>query len=116
MKFAVIGSGGVGAYFGGRFAEAGHAVTFLARGAHLAAVRARGLRVESTEGDFTIGAAKATDDIGTIGPVEVVLLAVKTWQVAEVASRLSPLLGKAGTALTLQNLSLIHISEPTRPY
>lgn len=103
MKFAVIGSGGVGAYFGGRLAQAGHEVTFLARGAHLTALRERGLRVFSTEGDFEIPAARATDDPSAIGPVDVVLLAVKTWQVGEVAPRLPPLLGKEGAVLTLQN-------------
>ncbi len=103
MKFAVIGSGGVGAYFGGRLAQAGHEVTFLARGAHLAAIRERGLRVFSTEGDFEIPAARATDDVSAIGAVDVVLLAVKTWQVGEVAPWLPPLLGAEGAVLTLQN-------------
>src|SRR5689334_2039533 len=103
MKFAVIGSGGVGAYFGGRLAEAGHDVTFLARGAHLAVMRERGLRVESTEGDFTVRAAKATDDVAAIPPVDIALLAVKTWQVADVAIRLAPLLNAGGSVLTLQN-------------
>jgi len=103
MKFAVIGSGGVGAYFGGRLAEAGHDVTFLARGAHLAVMRERGLRVESTEGDFTVGAVRATDDVAAIPPVDIALLAVKTWQVADVARRLAPLLNAGGSVLTLQN-------------
>ena len=103
MRFAVIGSGGVGAYFGGRLAQAGHDVTFVARGAHLAAIRERGLRVFSTEGDFEIPQARATDDPSTIGAVEVVLLAVKTWQVAEAAPLVVPLLGPAGAVLTLQN-------------
>ena len=103
MKFAVIGSGGVGAYFGGRLAQAGHDVTFVARGAHLSAIRERGLRVSSIDGDFEIPAARATDDPASIGPVDVVLLAVKTWQVAEAAVQLPPLLGTAGAVLTLQN-------------
>src|SRR5690348_9387159 len=103
MKFAVMGSGGVGGYFGGRLAQAGHDVTFIARGAHLAALRERGLRVLSTEGDFEIRKAVATDDLRTIGPVDIVLLAVKTWQVDEAATSLSPLLGPASAVLTLQN-------------
>jgi len=98
-----MGSGGVGGYFGGRLAEAGHDVTFLARGAHLAAIRERGLRVYSTEGDFEIPKARATDKPEEIGPVDVILLAVKTWQVAEGAARLTPLLGTTGAVLTLQN-------------
>jgi 2-dehydropantoate 2-reductase len=103
MKFAVMGSGGVGGYFGGRLAQAGHDVTFVARGAHLAAIRERGLRVFSTEGDFEVQGASATDDPASIGPVEIVLLAVKTWQVAEAAAHLSPLLGPGSAVLTLQN-------------
>lgn len=98
-----MGSGGVGAYFGGRLAQAGHDVTLVARGAHLAAIRERGLRVHSTEGDFEIPKAKATDDPSTIGVVDVALLAVKTWQVAEAAPLLAPLLGPASAVLTLQN-------------
>ena len=103
MKFAVVGSGGVGAYFGGRLAQAGHDVTFVARGAHLAAIRERGLRVESTEGDFAVQPAQATNDLSTIGPVDVVLLAVKTWQVAEIAPALLPLLRADSAVLTVQN-------------
>jgi 2-dehydropantoate 2-reductase len=103
MKFAVIGSGGVGAYFGGRLAQAGHDVTFVARGAHLAAMRERGLRVFSTEGDFEISDTRVTGDAASIGAVDVVILAVKTWQVAEAAPLISPLLGPGTAVLTLQN-------------
>ena len=103
MKFAVVGSGGVGAYFGGRLAQAGHDVTFVARGAHLTAIRAQGLRVESTEGDFSIPNAVATDDLQTIGTVDVVVLAVKTWQVRDAARDLVPLLRPDSAVLTLQN-------------
>lgn len=103
MKFAVIGAGGVGGYFGGRLAQAGHDVTFVARGPHLAALRERGLRVFSTEGDFEVPQARATDDPSTIGVVDVVLLAVKTWQVTDAAARLAPLLGAESAVLTLQN-------------
>lgn len=103
MKFAVIGSGGVGAYFGGRLAQAGHDVTFVARGAHLAAIKEKGLKVLSIEGDFEVPGAKATDDPSSIGAVDVVLLAVKTWQVVEMVPQLPPLLGKNSAVLTLQN-------------
>jgi 2-dehydropantoate 2-reductase len=103
MKFAVVGAGGVGAYFGGRLAEAGHEVTFVARGAHLAALREHGLRVTSTEGDFSLPNTHATDDIASVGTVEIVLFAVKTWQVREASERLAPLLGAQSAALTLQN-------------
>jgi len=103
MKFVIVGTGGVGGYFGGRLAQAGHEVTFLARGAHLAAIRERGLRVESTEGDFIVGNASATDDLGTLEKADVVVLAVKTWQVGEVAPLLPPLLREDSAVLTLQN-------------
>lgn len=103
MRFAVVGSGGVGGYFGGRLAEAGHDVTFLARGAHLTAIRERGLRVESTEGDFVVPHAKATDDAATVEPVDIVLLAVKTWQVKDAAVQLLPMLRDDSAVLTLQN-------------
>jgi 2-dehydropantoate 2-reductase len=103
MRFAVVGSGGVGGYFGGRLAEAGHDVTFLARGAHLSAIRERGLRVESTEGDFIVAPARATEDAFTVEPVDLVLLAVKTWQVKDAASQLLPMLRDDSAVLTLQN-------------
>jgi 2-dehydropantoate 2-reductase len=103
MRFAVVGSGGVGGYFGGRLAQAGHDVTFVARGAHLSAIRERGLRVESTEGDFVVEKARATDDTAAVGEVEVVLLAVKTWQVKDAAIQLRPMLGEGSSVLTLQN-------------
>jgi 2-dehydropantoate 2-reductase len=103
MRFAVVGSGGVGGYFGGRLAEAGHDVTFLARGGHLAAIRERGLRVESTEGDFIVAPARAADDAATVEPVDIVLLAVKTWQVKDAAARLLPMLRDDSAVLTLQN-------------
>lgn len=103
MRFAVVGSGGVGAYFGGRLAQAGHEVTFVARGAHLLGFRQHGLRVESTEGDFNVPEARATDDLSTIEPVDVVLLGVKTWQVGAAAASLVPLLRPDGAVLTLQN-------------
>jgi 2-dehydropantoate 2-reductase len=103
MKFAVFGSGGVGAYFGGRLAQSGHDVTFIARGAHLAAIREGGLRVESTEGSFVVSPARATSDLATIGPVDVVILAVKTWQVADAAAQAPSLLHGESVVLTLQN-------------
>jgi len=103
MKFAVVGSGGVGAYFGGRLAEAGHDVTFVARGAHLEAIRAEGLRVRSIDGDFTLRPARAVARPGDMEPVDYVVLGVKTWQVREIAPELAPILGPGGAVLTLQN-------------
>src|SRR5262245_38373524 len=103
MRFAVIGVGGVGAYFGGRLAQAGYEVTFVARGKQLEAIREHGLRVESYEGDFAVENARATDSVASVGNADVVLLGVKTWQVAEAAAGLAPALRKDAAVLTLQN-------------
>lgn len=103
MRAAVIGTGGIGGYFGGRLAATGHDVWFVARGAHLAAIRAEGLRVSSVTGDFAIRPAQATDDAAEIGTVDVVLLAVKTWQVPAAAATLGPLMGADTGVITTQN-------------
>ena len=93
MRIAVVGVGGVGGYFGGQLAQAGENVIFIARGEHLRAIQETGLRVESADGDFTIHPAQATDDTTTIGPVDMVLLAVKGWQVADAIETMRPLIG-----------------------
>src|SRR5205085_2765893 len=93
MRIAVFGTGGVGGSFGGRLAEAGHRVAFLARGAHLQALRRDGLVVESVAGDFTVRPVEAAADPAEIGLVEAVLVGVKAWQVREAAAALGPLLG-----------------------
>jgi 2-dehydropantoate 2-reductase len=103
MKFAIFGTGGVGGYFGGRLAQAGQDATFIARGAHLAAIRESGLRVESISGDFTIHPAQATDSPQTIGTVDVVILATKAWQLSEALEQLPPLLGADTVILPLLN-------------
>lgn len=103
MRVAVFGAGGVGAYFGGRLAVAGHEVSFIARGAHLEALRAGGLSVESVSGDFEVAPVEATDQPEAIGPVDVVLVTVKAWQVRQAAKALRPLLGEATVVLPLQN-------------
>jgi 2-dehydropantoate 2-reductase len=103
MKFAIFGTGGVGGYFGGRLAQAGNDVTFIARGAHLAAIRASGLRVESISGDFTIHPARVTDSPQSIGVVDVVILATKAWQLSEAMEQLQPLLGADTAILPLLN-------------
>ena len=93
MRFAIYGSGGLGAYYGARLAQAGHEVGFIARGAHLEAIRARGLRILSPLGDLHLPSPTATSDPAEIGEVDVVIVAVKTWQVPEVARAMRPLLG-----------------------
>jgi len=103
MRIAVFGTGGVGGYFGGRLAKAGEDVTFIARGEHLRAIKANGLRVDSTDGDFLIQPAKATDDVNEVGEVDLVILGVKAWQVPEAARAIRPLVGPTTTVLPLQN-------------
>ncbi|MES2307368.1 MAG: 2-dehydropantoate 2-reductase [Verrucomicrobiota bacterium] len=103
MRIAVFGTGGVGGYFGGRLAQAGHDVVFVARGAHLKAIRAHGLRVDSKLGDFVVASAQATDDLSEVGEVDVVLLGVKAWQVPEAAVAMRPLVGPHTCVLPLQN-------------
>jgi 2-dehydropantoate 2-reductase len=103
MKIAVVGAGGVGGYFGGRLAEAGIDTTFIARGATLEALLTRGLRVDSIAGDFAIERVHATDDPSTVGPVNAILMAVKTWQVEEAAARMHPMLDDETIVVPLEN-------------
>jgi 2-dehydropantoate 2-reductase len=103
VRIAVFGSGGVGGYFGGRLAQAGESVVFLARGAHLEAIRRDGLRVSSTAGDFELREVETASDPATVGPVDVILLAVKAWQVTEAARLLGPMLGPDTFVVPLQN-------------
>ena len=103
MRIAVFGTGGVGGYFGGRLARAGEDVTFIARSEHLRAIKASGLRVDSTDGDFVIYPAQATDDVSEVGEVDLVILGVKAWQAPEAARALRPVVGAHSTVLPLQN-------------
>jgi 2-dehydropantoate 2-reductase len=103
MRIAVMGTGAVGGYFGGRLAQAGEEVVFIARGENLRALREKGLRVDSINGDFSIRDARATDDPSQIGTVDYVILGVKTWQVADAAQALRPLIGPDTCVLPLQN-------------
>jgi len=103
MKFAVFGAGGVGGYFGGKLAQAGQDVTFIARGEHLNAIRQNGLRVESISGDFSIHPAKATDKPAEVGAVDVVLLSTKAWNVPEVIDQMKPLMGENTYCIWLGN-------------
>ena len=103
MRIAVMGSGGVGGYFGGQLGRAGEDVAFIARGDHLAALRTSGLTVRSrVSGDFTLPVF-ATDDIASIGPVDLVLLCVKTYDLEAAAARLLPLITSGTMVLPLQN-------------
>jgi len=103
MRIAVFGVGGVGGYFGGRLAQAGEDVVFIARGAHLQALQTGGLHVESVLGDFVVQPVQATDDPTHVGIVDAVLVGVKAWQVSEVAEAMRPLIGPATCVVPLQN-------------
>ena len=97
MRIAVLGAGGIGGYYGGALARAGHAVALLARGAHLDALRARGLEVRTPEERFTV-AVQASDDAKTFGKCDVAIVAVKTYSLAEIAPA-ARLLAEGGAAI-----------------
>jgi 2-dehydropantoate 2-reductase len=103
MRIAIMGSGGVGGYFGARLAQAGCDVAFIARGAHLAALREIGLVVESKLGNVSISNVAATDDPATLGPVDLVIISVKLWDTETAARAISPIVGPATAVLSLQN-------------
>ncbi len=103
MRVAVFGTGAVGGYFGGRLAEAGEDVHFVARGRHLAAMREHGLRISSIAGDLLLHPAQVSDSPSSIGPVDVVLVGVKAWQVEAAAGDLRPLVGEHTMVVPLQN-------------
>jgi 2-dehydropantoate 2-reductase len=103
MRFAILGSGAVGGYFGAKLARSGQDVTFIARGAHLEAIRSNGLQIQSAKlGDFTVRAA-AESDTSRIGPVDVAIVSVKAYDNATALPMLTPLIGPSTVVLTLQN-------------
>jgi 2-dehydropantoate 2-reductase len=103
MRIAVIGAGGVGGAFGAALAKAGVDVTFMARGAHLSAMRANGLRILGPRGDVHLSPAQATDNPTGIGPVDFVLFCVKLWDVESAGASIRPLLGVNTAVIPLQN-------------
>ena len=104
MKIAVLGAGGAGGFFGGRLAHTGYDVTFIARGRHLAAMRERGLTIESAaQGDITVPRVKATDDPASAGTFDYVIIAVKLWDTETAARAARPLVGPGTAVLSLQN-------------
>src|SRR5665213_2389074 len=103
MRIAIMAAGAVGGYFGARLAAGGHDVFFIARGAHLAALRKDGLRVESMHGDVHVPKPNATDDPKSVGPVDIVLFAVKLWDTEKAAEAMRPLIGPKTKVITLQN-------------
>lgn len=103
MRIAIFGAGSVGGYFGGRLAQAGQSVVFIARGTHLEAIQRDGLRVDSVAGDFVVRPAHAVRDPKEVGPVDAVLVCVKTWQLPEAAQALLPLLRPDSFIVPLEN-------------
>ena len=104
MKIAMMGAGGVGGFFGGRLANAGYDVTFIARGKHLEALRRDGLTIENEpQGDIHVARVKATDRPSGVGPVDLVILSVKLWDTADAARAIAPMVGPSTGVLSLQN-------------
>jgi 2-dehydropantoate 2-reductase len=103
MRIAVVGAGGVGGGFGAALARAGADVTFIARGAHLAAMKSKGLRVEGGRGETHLVPTQATDDPRTVGPVDYVLFCVKLWDVEGAGEQIRPLVGPNTAVIPLQN-------------
>jgi 2-dehydropantoate 2-reductase len=103
MKIAIMGSGGIGGYYGGLLARAGHAVTFIARGAHLASIQTNGLQVKSVHGDFLVKPAQATDNPIEIRPVDLVLFCVKTPSTEQAVQVIRPIIAPHTVVMSLQN-------------
>ena len=103
MRIAVMGTGGVGGYFGARLALSGCDVTFIARGTQLAALRQRGLRVLSAGGDMHVEHVTATDDPREVGPVDLVLFGVKLWDTEAAAELIKPMIGSNTAVVSFQN-------------
>jgi 2-dehydropantoate 2-reductase len=103
MRFAIFGAGGLGAYYGARLAQAGHEVGFVARGAQLAALKKDGLRLASPLGDVHLESPVASADPGELGVADVVIVAVKTWQLPEAARAMRPLVGPATMVVPFLN-------------
>lgn len=103
MRIAVFGAGGIGGYFGGRLARAGNDVTFIARGAHLAALREGGLRIRSASGDFALPVRATDQPAEAPAPADLVLIAVKSYDTAAAVAGIAPLVGPETAILTLQN-------------
>src|SRR5712691_7915761 len=103
MRVAIMAAGAVGGYFGARLATAGEDVHFIARGAHLDAIRKNGLKLDSDAGDLHLPKVNVTDDPATVGPVDIVLFAVKLWDTERAAELARPLVAPTTRLITLQN-------------
>src|SRR5258708_24165085 len=104
MKIAMMGSGGGGAFFGGRVRSGGYDGSFVARGAHLAAMRDRGITIENEpQGDIRLPKVRVTDDPAALGRADIVILSVKLWDTEAAAKQIRPLVGPDTGVLSLQN-------------
>jgi 2-dehydropantoate 2-reductase len=103
MKILIMGTGGVGGYYGGLLAKQSNDVTFVARGAHLYAIRHEGLKVKSMHGDFHVSPASATDDPINVGPVDLILFCVKTYNTDGASQAIRSAVGRHTVVLSLQN-------------
>jgi 2-dehydropantoate 2-reductase len=103
MRIAVIGAGGVGGYFGGKLADGGADVVFIARGATLDAMRTKGLRVDSIKGNFVIEHPNVTDDPQSVGVVDAIFITVKTYQIHAAAELIPPMIGDDTMVIPLEN-------------
>src|ERR1700692_4641259 len=103
MRIAVMAAGAVCGYYGARLAAAGHDVFFIARGANLEALKTKGLKIESVHGDLHLPKVNVTDDPAQVGPVDIVLLAVKLWDTESAAEQARPLIGPNTRLITFQN-------------
>ncbi|HMD82803.1 MAG TPA: ketopantoate reductase family protein [Anaerolineales bacterium] len=103
MKILIMGTGGVGGYYGGLLAQQGNDLTFIARGAHLYAIRHEGLKVKSVHGDFIVSPASATEDPEKAGHVDLILFCVKTYNTDEAAEAIRPVVGPHTVVMSLQN-------------
>ena len=103
MRIAVVGAGGVGGGFGAALAKAGADVTFIARGAHLAVMKSKGLHIEGGRGETHLVPTQATDDPRTVGPVDYVLFCVKQWDVESAGEHIKPMVGPNTAVIPLQN-------------
>jgi 2-dehydropantoate 2-reductase len=103
MKILIMGTGGVGGYYGGLLAQQGNEVTFIARGAHLYALRHEGLKVKSLHGDFSLPSVNATDDPANVGPVDLILFTVKTYNTDDAAQAIRPAVGEQTVLMSMQN-------------
>src|SRR5256885_325126 len=103
MRIAVVGAGGVGGAYGAVLARAGADVTFIARGAHLAAMKSKGLKLESQRGDIHLGPTQATDDPKPVAPIDVVLFCVKLWDVESAGEAIKPMVATQTAVIPLQN-------------